>query len=166
MKYEYGVEYQTNGKKPDLPDDVEVCIEGQSYKSRDSVGEWDWPLIRSFRIVDERYKPKSEDSSWFERGELPPVGARFEAYFEQDHHPKWSAGVVAYKSIEHTILKFDDGEENHYKTSELKKIGKFRPIRTEREKAIEAAIAVDGSITMLQAAALYDAGLLRIPEEK
>lgn len=55
-RYEYGVEYQTNGRKPELPDDVLVCIEGQSYESRGSVDGWDWPRVESFRIVDERYK--------------------------------------------------------------------------------------------------------------
>lgn len=59
-KYEYGVEYPTNGQKPDLPDDVLV-------EASDIAGNWavlmvkvrrlDWSLIKSFRIVDERYKP-------------------------------------------------------------------------------------------------------------
>ena len=57
MDYKYGVEYPTNGVKPDLPDDVVVCIEGQCCESRDSVDGWDWPRIKSFRIVDDRYKP-------------------------------------------------------------------------------------------------------------
>lgn len=60
-KYEYGVEYPTNGQKPDLPDDVLVDVEYRwlwRYTKLVSVGDWDWKdAITAFRIVDERYKP-------------------------------------------------------------------------------------------------------------
>lgn len=71
MKYEYGVEYETNGEKPDLPDDVLI----QQFHNGAWVGElcrWapiakpvsDWMLwnnVTKFRIVDERYKPKERE---------------------------------------------------------------------------------------------------------
>lgn len=172
MKYEYGVEYPTDGVEPDLPDDVFVeqysTADEKWHKGKVSYWNWQARTITKFRIVDERYKPSK--SSWHERGELPPVGARFEAYFERDDRPKWNAGIVEYKSDEHVILIFDDGDENYYETSRLKKIAKFRPIRTEREKAIEAAIPVVERSKFCAfdalAAELYDAGLLRLPEGK
>ena len=113
-------------------------------------------------------------NEWFERGELPPVGVRFEAYFERDSVPNWSAGIVAYKSDEHIILMFDNGDEVHYTASSLARMAKFRPIRTEREKAIEAAALVieinhgsSGSLLYKKyCESLYDAGLLRLPEDK
>lgn len=60
-RYEYGVEYPTNGQKPDLPDDVLVDVEYRELW-RDtklvSVGDWDWKdAITAFRIIDDRYKP-------------------------------------------------------------------------------------------------------------
>jgi len=66
--YRYGVEYQTNHEKPDLPDDVIVCINNEPDTSyADRVCEWRWCVIRSFRITDERYKP-SDTSYLVERG--------------------------------------------------------------------------------------------------
>ena len=57
--YRYGVEYQTNGKRPNLPDDVLVCIDGEfSAIDGDSVDGWNWNKIKSFRITDQRYKPQ------------------------------------------------------------------------------------------------------------
>ena len=110
-----------------------------------------------------------DDNGWHARGELPPVGAKFEVYFPNDSTPAWNAGAVAYKSKEHVILKFDDGEENYYDASSLKKIAKFRPLRTEREKFIEAAMRVgelrarDGAKEVYSR--LFDAGF-RQPDQK
>lgn len=71
MKYKYGVEYETNGKKPDLPGDVRVEIcQRKGWQDRTfNVKEVDFELkeynsdVMSFRIVDERYKPANADSS-------------------------------------------------------------------------------------------------------
>lgn len=69
--FQWGVEYPTNGKKPDLPDDVYVDVKCHSTKT-DWKGYTDlkvsgvcWgnpngyevPAV-SFRIIDSRYKPK------------------------------------------------------------------------------------------------------------
>lgn len=60
MKYEYGVEYPTNGVKPDLPDDVlvEVSVRNHyGFTGKFSVSErMEWNATESFRIVDDRYK--------------------------------------------------------------------------------------------------------------
>src|SRR5690554_515402 len=63
--YKWGVEYETNGEKPDLPDGVLV-----EYKSKwvgwvryddghDTVENWAWENSTAFKIYDERYKPKN-----------------------------------------------------------------------------------------------------------
>ena len=61
MKYEYGVEYPTNGVKPDLPDDVLVeqysLADNKWHKGCASLWNWDAKTIVKFRIVDQRYKP-------------------------------------------------------------------------------------------------------------
>lgn len=69
VKYEYGVEYPTNGKKPDLPDGVlvELLYRDGDKDETTRLGILRWNHngndgdILSFRIVDERYKPKEQD---------------------------------------------------------------------------------------------------------
>lgn len=64
--YLWGKEYPTNGKRPDLPDDVECSV----YVDDDplwwghgaTVSQWDWPNTVAFRITDPRYKPVDEES--------------------------------------------------------------------------------------------------------
>jgi len=60
-KYIYGVEYQTNGQKPDLPGDVLVDFTPSRNEpkkwSPDRVDGWNWENSKCFEIVDERYKP-------------------------------------------------------------------------------------------------------------
>jgi hypothetical protein len=66
--YQFGVEYPTNGKKPDLPDDLLLLIKcekgsntwhSQPVKSLDVVWSNDFTEIPAshFKIIDERYKP-------------------------------------------------------------------------------------------------------------
>jgi hypothetical protein len=62
--YKWGVEYETNGKKPALPDDIQVSVSTKMHKiceMKGSVDCWSWcaesnPIL-TFRIVDKRYKP-------------------------------------------------------------------------------------------------------------
>jgi len=67
MKYEYMKEYSCNGEEPNLPNGTLIelyCrLDDEWYPSkvkvRGSIPSWrEWD---KFRIVDERYKPKSED---------------------------------------------------------------------------------------------------------
>jgi len=67
--YRWGVEYPTNGKRPDLPDDVEVkwfsCVNGFVATGSGKVNSIEWksdpePLfheVSKFTVVDQRYKP-------------------------------------------------------------------------------------------------------------
>lgn len=65
--YEYGVEYPTNGQKPDLPDDVVVKVSVKfqyGHTGEFEIGERNnWAFTESFRIVDERYKPKPHQNA-------------------------------------------------------------------------------------------------------
>lgn len=67
MKYKYGVEYPTNGVKPDLPDDVLVCFkddEGIWDPNGDrAVWKWNWLGSSAFSITDERYMPVATPES-------------------------------------------------------------------------------------------------------
>lgn len=60
--YKYGVEYPTNGEKPELPRNVIVDVKiNDDWKgagvASDAVWTWNWDNVNSFRIVDKRYKP-------------------------------------------------------------------------------------------------------------
>ena len=97
------------------------------------------------------------DAQWFERGELPPVGTvclyvvsdRLSAEVEITAHAKLGLCFVQV---------WQSGESYVSKTAELHR---FRPIRTEREVAIEEMCNVaglDGLVFGLVAGELYDAG--------
>jgi hypothetical protein len=60
--YKWGVEYPTNGKKPDLPDGVRVSVKFDSKyldfgNEHNAVENWTWDFSKEFRIIDGRYKP-------------------------------------------------------------------------------------------------------------
>ena len=62
-KYEYGVEYECDGVKPELPDDVmvEVCANMKGRMFPYTVGgNTAWEHTARFRIVDERFKPTQD----------------------------------------------------------------------------------------------------------
>lgn len=78
--YMYGVEYSCDGQRPDLPDDVVVkqFYDGEWLEGERSVKEWkSWALVTAFKIVDERYKPKSEPSP------MGFVGEKGDIYFNE-----------------------------------------------------------------------------------
>ena len=101
------------------------------------------------------------DNSWHERGELPPIGC--ECYIRHScwNSEKYEKVTVAAITNEYVIVKYTTYEQ-HYMLNDIS----FRPLRTERERAIDAACDVickhgvhdfeRGVITKL-----YDAGLLK-----
>ncbi len=95
--YRWGVEYPTNGKKPDLPDDVVVCIENGSM--RDSVDGWDWGLIGSFRMVDDRYKP--QDTSYLDKPTAIGAGMVSSKDESVDHvvHTKTTDTTIEFETV-------------------------------------------------------------------
>lgn len=140
--YKYGVEYPTNGKKPDLPDDVEVKVfNGDFWLVSWSVGNFQWDYVCKFRIADERYEPKEPPKAYllpdpeiqWDGDGFPPVGTKVE--YRAVIHDDWQ---------EYTVIGVD--EDSLW----LKKGGRrivtvlkhVRPLRTERDRLIEVAKAV------------------------
>ena len=85
-------------------------------------------------IEDSQEKEMKQDNKWFERGELPPVGEVCEAYI--DYPPQW---------IETEIVAHKDGFAIGWCKSVMKgchgdKAHEFRPLRTERDKAIDEMV--------------------------
>ena len=101
----------------------------------------------------------TQDNSWHERGELPPVGTVCE-YLPINC---WTRCVVEFIGNKYAIL----GVQEFEVCVEIENID-FRPLRTEREKAIDAALSVlhiGGNDNTRSAKfiieKLYDAGMLK-----
>ena len=127
-----------------------------------------WPSICTSGVTkkewqQERDKMSSKpevDNSWHERGELPPVGCECEVFVSDEN--KW---------MHFEVIAIRDGHvlgwcrESSCGFQSNKKY-EFRPLRTEREKAIDEmanliAKSVFGS-AKCQAEKLYDAGYRKI----
>ena len=102
------------------------------------------------------------DNSWYKHGEFPPIGCECEV-----KHKCWDGfervTVVAITK-EYAIVEDDSvvAREHHYHLHDMT----FRPLRNEREKAIDEmanliARSVFGS-AKCQAEKLYDAGYRKI----
>jgi len=191
--YRYGVEYPTNSEKPDLPDDVIVCIEGDlSASGGDSVDVWNWGKIKSFRITDQRYKPADTSylsvseipesksnaenaSDWYDYEAqkavaLPPVGEKVE--FNYQTEKQWEiVFVVAHHHYRGDLIvaPFERSGTLRYATM----IDRFRPLDHNRKAEAEKKRVVDAAYNAIAKpnrigvdaaiAELYDAGFLRMP---
>lgn len=94
---------------------------------------------------------------WHKSGELPPVGEVCEAYI--DYPPRW---------IETEIVAHKDGFAIGWCKSVMKgchgdKAHEFRPICTEREKAIDEMVSLVEPLATYRefAGAIYDAGMYK-----
>ena len=100
-------------------------------------------------------------NSWHERGEFPPVGCECDIRHSCGNSEKYEKVTVAAITSEYVIVKYATFEQ-HYMLKDVS----FRPIRTEREKAIdEMLLAVDhikeGNFETF-IGALYDAGYRKV----
>lgn len=133
--YKWGVEYQTNGVKPDLPDDVVFEMRPNfsamwSYPvtmSRVSDARWRDEIVQ-FRIIDERYKPVERPPeampvsaemeakiarasvNWYDYDKqkaiaLPPVGAECE--YQSQVTKAWRQGKVIAKDDDSELMWFE-----------------------------------------------------------
>lgn len=177
--YKFGVEYETNGKKPDLPNDVlvEVKVVRNEWGSAIPAGliEFDETDLSAaaFRIVDQRYKPVSEnqekqqnvsvlseskskdenviaDNSWYDIYDLPPIGTFVDVVGEV----RYGAGESNCEVVAHVencaVIRMSWGLgcfESHA----------LSPSKSEREKFIEAVLGVSCMFTDYHAQLLYDA---------
>lgn len=99
----------------------------------------------------------TQDNSWHERGELPPVGTVCEV--KTKTFKGWMKCFVVGKSSRgDTVIECDDCAFIIDSTYE------FRPLRPERENAIDAACEAIGGVgedDLLVIEKLYDAGMLK-----
>ena len=140
---------------------VDKCTDGSFYVR--------WPSVCSSGITKKEWQQERDkmsgkpeaDNSWHERGEFPPVGCECEI-----KHKCWGEFrrvTVAAITKEYAIVDDDSvvAREQHYYLRDVT----FRPLRTEREKAIEeiAELVRDGLVSPEMAKEfaikMYDAGL-------
>ncbi len=110
----------------------------------------------------EYVSPVSGDD-WHARGELPPVGVECE-YYWCERPATWLSGIIVSEGMDEEckcvcIKVGDQLRINSYSAD-------FRPLKTERERAIEEALKIVASKNDNYdcVAALYDAGYRKVGE--
>jgi hypothetical protein len=107
-----------------------------------------------------KHTEKQQDNGWFERGELPPVGTVCE-YTLGTGAPWYQCEIKYVISGDGVVMKrIPCGSEQYCGLLHEHPVS-FRPIRTEREKAIEEmakAVGLHVSVFEVEAGKLYDAG--------
>lgn len=184
--YRWGVEYPTNGKKPDLPSDIAVSVfdeKDESWWCEDIAGHFSWKegCTAKFKITDTRYKPA--DTSYLDKPEtisvdstewydyetqkalrLPPVGVEVEWSGNGGYH--WHKTELIFS--DETV--FLTRGYQLYKTAddsiEFRPLDWNRKAEAERKRVVDAALQVCGTLNELALLDLYDAGFLRMPEDK
>jgi len=190
--YRWGVEYPTNGKKPDLPDDVAISwLDEYETWCGSMVGNLKWSKyhggfidIEKFKITDQRYKPadtsyldapkaeQAEPDGWFDYEtqkalRLPPVGDKSVSYLAGDG--VWIGCEVAAHYNSGAIVAHNDGFTLVYMHELRPNNFHARKAEAERKRVVKAAVAKwlnckgDVEETMYQ---MYDAGCLRLPADK
>ena len=100
------------------------------------------------------------DSSWHERGELPPVGVPVELWFGGVF--VYNCEFIAIRGNTYVVWDLDDDKPD----CPDRMNSQFRPIRTEREKAIDEMVSIiKGSAFQdpeFTASILYDAGYRKV----
>lgn len=163
--YRWGVEYPTDGKKPELRDDVLVnCYGFDEYKyGEDVVSERQWDLMGKFIVTDERYKPADTSyldavseatrtkpkQCWYDYDKqvavaLPPVGALVN--FEWGGCNRGVVEVVAYRNHQNTIVMWnverDAPDAADVMSSSFRPLDWNRKQDQERLEFVEAASKV------------------------
>lgn len=83
LKYEWGVEYECNGVRPDLPGYIIIeCKDkfGKPYRRKRYLNWWDFRFVSVFRIVDKRYKPCENTAGG---GKVPKVPFKTGGFIDQ-----------------------------------------------------------------------------------
>jgi hypothetical protein len=180
--YRWGVKHKSDGKKPDLPDDVVIGIDESDYPAN-TVDSWVWSKVKLFMITDERYKPV--DTSYLEKPALEPVPEE-ESWWSDDMHKAVSPAPVGAKIIVDcfgvgckdavVIGAFDrwnwvDIGGVGLETVDLCRIKPAdhadRKAKAERKKVVDAAVDLieeKGLSLHCIFGKLYDKGFLKLPE--
>jgi len=168
------VKWPADGAK--IPVSIDDAGNPKFYMPWDAFAPWDvmrvdftreeWQQERDkMQKKAERVAQPAPGRSWHERGELPPVGCECEILGAFGHYQEWfPCKIIA----EHSGSVFAANERSWINVKHGER--QFRPLRTEREKAIDAVIDIicaGGYFTRRDGAAreiaerIYDAGMLK-----
>lgn len=184
--YRWGVEYPTNGKKPDLDSSILVYVVDchAPYSKEAQVIDIHWPRYDTFEIIDERYKPadasylqtptvkESLTDEWYDYDNqkaigLPPVGVECEFLYRFGSSEKWSRGQIRYVGVD-LFVEYDGNEEKaHFmENASFRPLDHNRKAEEEKKRVVDAAMKIaSGGMTKEMYEALYDAGYLKLPAE-
>ncbi len=179
--YRYGVEYETNGVRPDLPRHIIVSVKNKGvWLEPDFLSERSWlnKDNTSFKITDERYtpaatKPTEQVNDWYDYTNqkalrLPPVGVECELSYTAKEN--WLKCIYRGKTrIDTHIVEWIGGGVDSFGG-----LTRFRPLdwnrkaEAERKRVVDAAyqaIGASGTTSYAALDAAYAVGFLRIPED-
>jgi len=187
--YRWGVEYPTNGKKPNLPDDVVVSVSSGSFAidalSDAKIDEWRWGSSISFKITDTRYKPEDtsyletpalepapEEEGWYDYTtqkalRLPPVGVDVETCNpDQLLYGAGESGEVLAHVENTAVIRMSYGL-GCFCADNLRPMDWNRKAEAERKLVVDAAYDRGyAGVTKGVLFAMFDDGFLRMPEWK
>jgi hypothetical protein len=206
--YRWGVEYPTNGSKPDLPDDVIIQLSAPMCRGALSVFAGSAMYAAkgaTFKITDERYKPEDAsyldeyfavqgidqqkikntlisdiaEQGWFDYTNqkalrLPPVGVEceYEDSPEVKHYSKCTILAVLNEAFAFSRPDYKNTIfTGNLRTHVLRPLDWNRKAEAERKRVVDAVFEFTYDEdkdypTWNELAALYDAGFLRMPEDK
>ncbi len=185
--YRWGVEYPTNGKKPDLPSDTVIMWLDDVLSGETKCGDLNWYGVLSFKITDQRYKPAdtsyldNESSSldnsdeWYDYDNqkaiaLPPLSTPLQ--WSTNGGRDWHTTSLKYS--DHVVFLTSGYQLYKWEDSNVK----FRPLDHNRKAEAEKDALIKEATEILYkhacatkgelidgAKALYEAGYLKLPAE-
>jgi hypothetical protein len=189
--YRWGIEYPTNGKKPDLANDVLVDV-----KCKKGSGEWQgwtdmtvadtaWTEAQnyisatSFKIIDERYKPSDTSyldapnvkeslmDEWYDYDNqkaiaLPKAGEYCQVYL----NGWYNCYIVGLDDLGGCVFRKDGEYMQRITDDSFRPLDHNRKSEAEKKRVVDAAMSIVVDAHMLEdiLGSLYDAGYLRLPD--
>lgn len=114
---------------------------------------------------DKMQKQGEKADSWHERGELPPIGCECEVLNNDLYNPAWEKCTIIFMG-QYKCIYSSETRSEIVGNIDLTGAIEFRPLRTEREKAIDEMIAAidhikEGNFQTF-IGALYDSGYRKV----
>jgi hypothetical protein len=187
-KYRWGVVYETDGKRPELADDVVVSAESKLYKIGELTdaesAKWNWKVCVKFKITDQRFKPA--DTSYLDKPDSSTDnGADWYDYDNQEMKtlPDSNSDVellcggvyrarveyIGIRGFKVVFYRYDTHEIDHAElpTASFRPLDHDRKAKAERKRVVDAAFHALGEQLMIGRKGFelaYDKGFLRLPD--
>ena len=156
--YRWGVKHKTNGKKPELADDVVVCVESLRFKidelTPDKLSAWNWTFCTKFKITDQRYKPA--DTSYL-----------YKPNSSIDNEAELSIAIADAMNAAVSCGQVEIAKRLQEINKDVLAEAYNRKAEAEKKRVVDADFKIaSGGMTREMYSALYDAGYLRLPTNK